>query len=163
VVLAADTDRPAAASVEKMASEEMEAGLCSPERYAAFSRDVQQVKTELLAMLRDLRVGGKRVAGYGAPAKGNTLLNYCGVGTDLIEFTVDRSPHKQNLLLPGSQIPILAPEALVERMPDCAVILPWNIAEEIVGQQREYTARGGRFIVPVPRPQYLDVTAAVAG
>jgi hypothetical protein len=98
------------------------------------------------------------VAAYGAPAKGNTLLNTCGITRDLIDFTVDRSPHKQGLLLPGSRLPILSPDELVRRQPDVTLILPWNIAREIVGQQGDYLARGGRFLVAVPELKELERT-----
>ena len=109
----------------------------------------------MLALLHELKAASKRVAAYGAPAKGNTLINYCGIGTDLIEFTVDRSPHKQGHLLPGSHLPIYPPEEFLRRNPDYALILPWNIASEIVEQQRDYLAAGGRFILPVPEPCIL--------
>jgi hypothetical protein len=109
----------------------------------------------LLSLLKELRTGGRRIAAYGAPAKGNTLLNYCGIEPPLIEFTVDRSPHKQGRLLPGSRVPIYPPGELLLRAPDYALILPWNIADEIVDQQREYVVAGGRFIVPVPEPRIL--------
>ncbi len=92
------------------------------------------------------------MAAYGAPAKGNTLLNYCGIGTDLIDFTVDISPHKQGKYLPGSHIKIEAPETLVARMPDYALLLPWNFKQEIVRQQSKYLEGGGVFIVPIPTP-----------
>jgi hypothetical protein len=113
-------------------------------------------------MLAELKSTGKRIAAYGAPAKGNTLLNYCGLDRNTIEFTVDRSPHKQGLLLPGSHIPILAPEVLAGAMPDYALILPWNFTEEIVAQQRVYLESGGRFIVPIPMPRILDRAAFAA-
>ncbi len=108
-------------------------------------------------MLKALRRQGKRVAAYGAPAKGNTLLNYCGISAELIEFTVDRSPHKQGLLLPGSRIPIGAPERLLEEMPDYVLVLPWNLAEEIVAQQQTYVERGGKFLLPIPEPHILSI------
>ena len=95
------------------------------------------------------------MAAYGAPAKGTVLLNACGIGTDVLEFTVDRSPHKQGLLTPGARLPVREPEALLREMPDYTVILPWNIAGEIVGQQRAYLKKGGAFIVPVPAPRIL--------
>jgi hypothetical protein len=94
---------------------------------------------------------GKLVAGYGAPAKGNTLLNYCGAGPELIRFTVDRSPHKQGRYLPGVQIPIFAPERIAETRPDYVFILPWNIEAEIVEQMSAVRDWGGRFVVPIPR------------
>ena len=104
----------------------------------------------------DIAVEPFGTVAHGAPAKGNTLLNYCCIGSELLEFTVDRSPHKQGMLLPGSHLSILPPEELIGRMPDYAMILPWNIAGEIVEQQLEYLRAGGRFIVPIPEPRILE-------
>jgi hypothetical protein len=111
---------------------------------------VAALKEELMGLLRRLKSEGKRIAAYGAAAKGSTLLNVFGIGRDLVEFVADRSTHKQGHLMPGADIPIVAPEALLERMPDYTLLLTWNFAEEILAQQAEYRARGGRFIVPVP-------------
>ena len=147
--------RPVGAEVRRMLAREEEEGLTSADRYASFAHAVGRLRAELLALLRGLKAEGKRIAAYGAPAKGNTLLNYCGIGTNLLDFTVDRSPHKQGMLLPGSRLPILPPDELLRRMPDYAVILPWNIADEIVAQQAAYLDAGGRFILPVPRPRIL--------
>ena len=113
-------------------------------------------KRELRELLERLKREGKRVAAYGAPAKGNTLLNYCQIGTDLIAYTVDRSPLKRGHLTPGMHLPIHPPAKLLEDMPDYAVILAWNFAEEIMAQQAEYRARGGRFIVPIPKPTIIE-------
>ncbi len=147
--------RPIATAVGAMLVEEKTAGLTGQGRYASFSRDVAALKQELLDALYSLKESGKRLAAYGAPAKGNTLLNYCGIGTDLLEFTVDRSPHKQGLLMPGSHIPIRHPEVLLKEMPDYTVILPWNIADEVIAQQRDYLREGGKFIIPVPKPRIV--------
>src|SRR5690606_19898700 len=98
---------------------------------------------------------GKSIAGYGAPAKGNTLLNYCGVRTDLIDYTVDRSPHKQGKFLPGSRIPVHAPERLRETRPDLVLILPWNLKEEVMSQLAFVRGWGGRFVVPIPEVEVL--------
>jgi SAM-dependent methyltransferase len=143
-------------NVPALLDEEEKAGLTGPARYREFREEVERLRDDLLRLLGSLKASGKRIAAYGAPAKGNTLLNYCGIGADLIDFTVDRSPHKQGLLLPGSKIPILAPDALPREAPDYVLILPWNIADEIVSQQAVYASRGGRFIVPVPRPRVLE-------
>ncbi len=132
-------------------AEERAAGLEGAEAYRAFAEQVVEVKSGLLRFLLDARAGGKRVAAYGAPAKGNTLLNYCGVGPELIAFTVDRSPHKQGTLLPGTRIPVHAPEALLAARPDYVLILPWNIRDEIMGQMAAVRDWGGRFVVPIPR------------
>jgi hypothetical protein len=103
-------------------------------------------------LLIDAHEQGKRVVGYGAPAKGNTLLNYCGVRTDLMEYTVDRSPHKQGRFLPGTHIPIYAPERILETRPDYVLILPWNLRDEVIEQMAGVRQWGGRFIVPIPTP-----------
>jgi SAM-dependent methyltransferase len=118
--------------------------------YADMGRKVEGLKQELLTLLRRLRRDGKRVAGYGAAAKGTTLINYMGIGPDLIEYVVDRSTHKQGKYLPGSHIPIHPPERLLEDRPDHVVLLAWNLAEEIMRQQEAYRRAGGTFIVPVP-------------
>lgn len=148
--------RPIEASVAALIAQERTAGVLSAERFSNFGRQVLALREKLIALLSDLKRQGKTVAAYGAPAKGNTLLNYCGIGTDLIEFTVDRSPHKQGQYLPGSHIPILAPEALSERRPDYALILAWNVADEIASQQQDYLRGGGHFIVPVPEPRIVS-------
>ena len=96
------------------------------------------------------------MAGYGAPAKGNTLLNYCGIGTDMLSYTVDKNPMKVGLYTPGMHIPVLPVAALLERQPDYVLILAWNFAEEIMRQQQAYRARGGRFIVPLPTPEVFE-------
>lgn len=147
--------RPITTAVGVLLSEEKASGLTNSESYASFSRDVATLKQELLGMLRGLKELGKRLAAYGAPAKGNTLLNYCGIGTDLLDFTVDRSPHKQGLFTPGSRLPIRPPEDLPKLMPDYTVILPWNIADEIIAQQKDYLHKGGHFIIPVPKPRIV--------
>lgn len=137
------------------AEEERRAGLSEYGRYEQFARDVEYNRREILDLLEALRREGKTVAGYGAPAKGNTLLNYCGIDTRLLPYTVDRNPLKVGLYTPGAHIPVLPPEALVERQPDYVVILVWNLAEEVMRQQQEYRSRGGRFIIPIPQPQVI--------
>jgi len=138
------------ALVESVLARERAAGLDRLDAYERFTAEVDAVKVALLAFLHDAKQQGKVVAAYGAPAKGNTLLNYCGVTPELISFTVDRSPHKQGLLLPGSHIPIRSPEDLVQERPDYVVILPWNLKDEIIGQMHEVRTWGGRFVVPIP-------------
>src|SRR6202012_6118121 len=113
---------------------EIAAGLAGPDPYARFAATLVETKASILEFLIGARRAGKRVLGYGAPAKGNTLLNYCGIRGDMIEFTVDRSPHKQGMLLPGTHIPIAAPEALIAAQPDYVFILPWNLRDEIMAQ-----------------------------
>jgi hypothetical protein len=109
----------------------------------------------LLAFLEETRASGSTVVGYGAPAKGNTLLNYCGVTTDLLRYTVDRSPHKQGMFLPGSRLAIHPPERLLADKPDYVLILPWNITDEIVEQMHAVRDWGGRFVVPIPQLRVL--------
>ncbi len=127
-------DRPTASAVERMRALEAERGLGRIETYSGFADKVAAVKCSLLKFLIEARDSGRRVAGYGAAAKGNTLLNYCGVGPELLPFTVDRSPHKQGRFLPGTRIPVRAPERLLEARPDYVLILPWNLREEITHQ-----------------------------
>jgi SAM-dependent methyltransferase len=135
--------------------EERIAGLADLTTYDRFAATVIEVKYQVLEFLIAARRAGKTVAGYGAPAKGNTLLNYCGVGPELLPFTVDRSPHKQGRLLPGVQIPIFAPECILQVKPDYVFILPWNIQDEIIEQMRAVRAWGGKFVVPIPSVQVL--------
>jgi 2-polyprenyl-3-methyl-5-hydroxy-6-metoxy-1,4-benzoquinol methylase len=130
---------------------EIDAGLHALEGYASFGERAAQVKCDLLSFLIEQKRTNKTVAGYGAPAKGNTLLNYCGIGPELLPYTVDRSPHKQGLFLPGSRIPIASPERILETRPDYVLILPWNLRNEISSQMAAIRAWGGRFIVPIPR------------
>ena len=148
--------RPVGVAVVAILREEREVGLTDPEIFSSFGTRVERLRHDLRALLCRLKRAGKRIAAYGAPAKGNTLLNYCEIGSDLIEFTVDRSPHKQGKLLPGSRLPICEPQRLLAAMPDYTLILPWNIADEIVEQQQAYVRAGGRFIVPVPHPHVLE-------
>jgi SAM-dependent methyltransferase len=131
-------------------AEEMAAGLDNLTTYDRFAETAINTKCRVLEFLVTARREGKLVVGYGAPAKGNTLLNYCGVGPELIRFTVDRSPHKQGRYLPGVQIPIFAPERIFEARPDYVFILPWNIRDEIVEQMRAVRDWGGKFVVPIP-------------
>jgi hypothetical protein len=114
-----------------------------------------ETKWRLLEFLIAARREGKRTAGYGAPGKGNTLLNYCGIRTDLLEFTVDRNPYKQGQFLPGTHIPIRHPEALEQERPDYILILPWNLKQEIVEQLAHTREWGARFVVPIPQMEVL--------
>lgn len=145
-----NTARPDTARVGEMLQREVEAGLGDLDTYRRFSDAMVATKCDLLDFLVRARREGKVVAGYGAPAKGNTLLNYCGVKTDLIEFTVDRSPHKAGKLLPGVRIPILTPDAIFERRPDYLLILPWNLKDEIMSQMAGIRDWGGQFVTPIP-------------
>ena len=136
--LAETRERAAAQGLEEMAT------------YRAFAERVVDVKHRLLEFLLQARRDGKSVVAYGAPAKGNTLLNYCGVGPDLIDYTVDRNPVKQGTYLPGSRIPVRAPEHIAETRPDYLLILPWNLRDEIIGQMAGIREHGGRFVTPIP-------------
>jgi novobiocin biosynthesis protein NovU/D-mycarose 3-C-methyltransferase len=138
--------------VMAMTAAERRDGLASTPRFVQFARDVAANRTALLALLEQLRADGKRVAAYGAPAKGNTLLNYCGIHTDLVPYTVDRSPHKVGRFTPGMHLPVLPVDEVERRRPDYLLLLAWNFAEEIMTQQSAHRSRGGRFIVPIPTP-----------
>jgi hypothetical protein len=117
---------------------------------------VKESKRELLEFLIAAKRAGRHVAAYGAPGKGNTLLNYCGIRTDFIDYTVDRSPHKQGNFLPGSRIPIHAPDKIRETRPDYLLLLPWNLSTEIMRQMADIRTWGGKFVVPIPRVKVLD-------
>ena len=124
--------------------------------YRAYSGRIQETKRQLLEFLISVKRAGKKVVGYGAPAKGNTLLNYCGIRSDFLEYTVDRSPHKQGTFLPGTHIPVHAPARIDETKPDYVLILPWNLKDEIVNQMAHIRSWGGKFVVPIPRVKVLD-------
>ncbi len=134
---------------------EREDGLDNLTTYRTFSNRVKETKLALWRFFLEARREGKTVAGYGAPAKGNTLLNYCGIGPDLLPYTVDRSPHKQGLYLPGTRIPIAAPERIMETRPDYILILPWNLQDEILAQMAEVRNWGAKFVVPIPEVKIL--------
>lgn len=139
--------QPAVAEIEER---EIAAGLSDVRTYPAFGLAAERVRGELCEFLRQARRDGLRVAAYGAPAKGNTLLNYCGIGRDLIELTVDRSPHKQGCFLPGSRLPVLHPDVLRDLRPDLLLILPWNLRAEISEQMSWIGEWGGRFVTAIP-------------
>lgn len=142
-------------SVRALSRAEHESGIARPERLQRFARDVLENRRALLELLDGLLAQGKSIGGYGAPAKGNTLLNYCGISTDRLPWTVDKSPLKVGLFTPGSHIPVLPATELLARQPDYCLILAWNFADEIRRQQAEYARRGGRFILPLPQPRLL--------
>jgi len=138
-------------TVEELIAEERKAGLDTPEGYEGFARQVKQTKIALVEFLLTAARQGKSVAGYGAPGKSATLLHYCGIGKDLIEYTVDRSPYKQGRFLPGNHIPIFHPDRIRETKPDYVVIFPWNLKEEIKQQLQFIREWGGRFVLPIPK------------
>ncbi len=146
-----DTSRPVVGRVHELLAREIALGYDSVETYLAFSDRVKHVKRQLLTFFVDAKERGYSIVGYGAPAKANTLLNYCGLGTDFIDYTVDRSPHKQGHYLPGTRIPILAPSEIARTRPDFLFILPWNLQDEIMEQMHEIRDWGGRFVVHSPR------------
>ena len=146
-----EAGREVSARVGEVLKEERAAGLDRPEGYSGFEAKVRQVRADLLEFLERARIDGKRVAAYGAAAKGNTLLNYCGVTSDRIDYVVDRNPAKQQTLLPGSRIPVRDPSVLAEDWPDFLLILPWNIRDEIIAQNAAYREQGGRFVTAIPR------------
>lgn len=137
--------------VRELIAEEQRAGLASVEGYDSFARQVKQTKLALVDFLLTAAQQGKSVAGYGAPGKSATLLHYCGIGKDLIEYTVDRSQYKQGRFLPGTHIPIYDPSRIRETKPDYIVILPWNLKDEIMEQLQFIREWGGRFVVPIPK------------
>jgi 2-polyprenyl-3-methyl-5-hydroxy-6-metoxy-1,4-benzoquinol methylase len=143
-------------AVGELLAEERRAGLDDVANYSAFYQQVTRVKRDLLEFLIGAKRAGKTVVGYGAPAKGNTLLNFCGVGRDFIDYTVDRSSHKQGMFLPGTRLPIEVPERIFETKPDYVLILPWNLQSEIVAQMSGISEWGGRFVVPIPEVKVLD-------
>ena len=147
---AEDAAKAEAPAVERLRAAERDAGLDGIDAYRRFAARPVETKNALLEFLIGARRAGRKVVGYGAPAKGNTLLNYCGVGKELLPFTVDRNTHKQGLLLPGTRIPIRAPEAILEEKPDYVLILPWNFRDEVASQMSCIREWGGRFVVPIP-------------
>jgi hypothetical protein len=141
----------AAPSVKALLEREIAFGLGRIETYAAFAERAREAKRSLLEFLIDQKRAGRSIIGYGAAAKGATLLNYCGVGTDFLDYVVDRSPHKQGRFLPGVRIPIVGPEMIAQTRPDHVLILPWNLKDEVIGQLGEVRGWGGRFVTPIPK------------
>jgi SAM-dependent methyltransferase len=150
-----DSSRPLSAALLALRDREEAAGYRQIETYTRFEEQVRETKRKLLELLIGAKRDGKRIVGYGAPGKGNTLLNYCGIRTDFIEFTVDRNPYKQGKFLPGTHIPILHPSQLEEARPDYIFILPWNFKDEILAQLAHARAWGAKFIVPIPEATVL--------
>jgi SAM-dependent methyltransferase len=148
-----DTSKPIGYRVIELRAQEKDAGLASLESYLCFADKVKATKYKLLNFLIKAKCEQKSIVGYGAPAKGNTLLNYCGIRSDFIDYTVDRSPHKQGHFLPGTHIPIYHPDRIKETRPDYLLILPWNLRDEIIEQMAYIREWGGRFVLPIPELQ----------
>jgi hypothetical protein len=142
--------RPINSGVIKLIEKEKKFGLDTLEPHLSFNQKVQETKRNILSFLIKAKEDGKTIVGYGAPAKGNTLLNYCGIGSDFIDYTVDRNPNKQGCFLPGTRIPIFHPDKIKITKPDFVLILPWNLKEEIMVQMKHVSAWGGKFVVLIP-------------
>ncbi|MBC7921749.1 MAG: class I SAM-dependent methyltransferase [Ferruginibacter sp.] len=151
-----DKAKPTGTNVTELREREQKAGFSDLAYYATFGEKVKETKRKLLDFLIQAKREGKSIAGYGAPGKGNTLLNYCGIRTDFVDYTVDRSPHKQGNFLPGTRIPIYAPEKIAETKPDYVLILPWNLRTEISQQMAHIRTWGGKFVVPIPETKIFE-------
>ena len=150
---AEDESKPTETRVRDLIAREEAAGFNTLEHYLSFTEKVNEAKRSILNFLIETKKDGKSIAGYGAPAKGNTLLNYCGIRTDFIDYTVDRSPHKQGHFLPGTHIPIYHPDKIKETRPDYLIILPWNLKDEIMEQMAHIRDWGGKFVMLMPEPR----------
>lgn len=148
--------RTPTAAIGRVLARERAAGFADAEGYAAFGERARRVKRRLLSVLIGLKQEGKRICGYGAPGKGNTLLNFCGIGPDFLDFTVDRNPYKWGRYTPGTRIPILPVEAIETARPDVILILPWNLKREIIAQMRHVADWGAKFLVPIPEAIIID-------
>jgi hypothetical protein len=145
-----DTSKPITDRVTEFRAREEAAGFTKLETYFTFTEKVKETKRKLLEFLITAKQKGKTIAGYGAPGKGNTLLNYCGIRTDFLDYTVDRNPYKQGKFTPGTHIPIYSPDKIRETKPDYLLILPWNVKDEIMEQVSYIREWGGQFVVPIP-------------
>jgi len=145
-----NTSKPVGNHVGRLRTRETSLGIGGLEYYSRFSEQVKETKRSILEFLINAKRAGKSIAGYGAPGKGNTLLNYCGIRTDFVDYTVDRNPYKQGKFTPGTRIPIFSPERISETKPDYLLILPWNLKDEIITQMAHIRNWGGKFVVPIP-------------
>lgn len=146
---------PVSSGVQDLLSQEEKYGFLTPEVYSGFQKRVVSMKEDFFSLLSQIKSRSKRIAAYGAPAKATILLNYCNIGTDFLDYTVDRNPQKQGRYIPGKQIPIFSPEKIKETKPDYLVILPWNLKEEVMQQMALIREWGGKFIVPIPKLEVL--------
>jgi SAM-dependent methyltransferase len=153
---AEDSSKPIAPRAAELRAREESAGYARLETYSRFAEQVKETKRKLLEFLIRAKRSGKTIVGYGAPGKGNTLLNYCAIRTDFVDYTVDRSPHKQGKFLPGTRIPVCSPDRIRETRPDYLLILPWNLKDEIMQQNSYIREWGGRFVVPIPEVTVYD-------
>jgi hypothetical protein len=151
-----ENDRPITGRAKQLRERELDAGITSVKLYQNFEERVKETKRKLLEFLIKVKREGKHVVGYGAPGKGNTLLNYCGIRQDFLDYTVDRSPYKQGKYTPGCRIPILNPSVIKETQPDYVLILPWNLRDEIIQQHAYIREWGGKFVVPIPEVKIID-------
>lgn len=151
-----DTSKKISERVDELLKREIELGFETLEYYSVFEEKVKETKRKILDFLIKAKREGKSIVGYGAPGKGNTLLNYCGIRTDFIDYTVDMSPHKQGNFLPGTHIPILHPDVIKQTKPDYVFILPWNLKKEITNQHKYISDWGGKFVVPIPELTILE-------
>jgi SAM-dependent methyltransferase len=150
-----DHSKPLSERPQQLRARELALGFDRLQTYQNFSEQVKSTKRKILSLLIELKNSGKSIVGYGAPGKGNTLLNYCGIRTDLLDYTVDRNPYKQGKYTPGTHIPILSPDRIRETRPDYVFVLPWNLKDEISAQMSFVRDWGGRFIIPIPQPRIL--------
>jgi SAM-dependent methyltransferase len=153
---AEDTSHPVGERVQELASREELAGFARLETYCSFDEKVKEAKRKILTFLIDAKRAGKSIAGYGAPGKGNTLLNYCAIRTDFLDYTVDRNPYKHGKFLPGTHIPVFPPDKIRETKPDYVLILPWNLKNEIRDQLSYIREWGGKFVVPIPEVEVFQ-------
>lgn len=151
-----DATKPITENVHELLQRERQLGMETLAYYATFEEKVKETKRKLLTFLIEAKRAGKTIAGYGAPGKGNTLLNYCGIRADFVDYTVDRSPHKQGNFLPGTHIPIYHPEVIRETRPDYVLILPWNLKKEISAQMKYIEEWGGKFVTPIPEVEVFE-------
>jgi SAM-dependent methyltransferase len=154
-VFAQAGDVPAVAAVAALIAEERALGMDELAYFHGFAERVDNLRTRLRALLADLKAQGRRVAAYGAAAKGTVMLNACGIGAETLDFVADRSEYKQGRFMPGVHLPVVAPERLLQDRPDDVLLLTWNFADEILAQQAAYRAQGGRFVIPVPEPRIV--------